>query len=70
MEYTKEMILNVNYGQEEKTKKNDYNWLHKISLAITKHKIIATVVAITLMLMFLDIMLITSFVNILSTVSF
>lgn len=70
MEYTKDMILHVNYGQGEKKEKKTWNWVHKISLAITKHKMMTAVVSITVMLMFLDIMLVTSFIQVLSTVNF
>ena len=70
MEYTKDMILHVNYGQGEKREKKTWNWVHKISSAITKHKMMTAVVSITIMLMFLDIMLVTSFIQVLNTVNF
>ena len=70
MEYTKDMILHVNYGQGEREAKKTWDWLHKISSAITKHTMMTAVVSITIMLMFLDIMLVTSFIQVLSTVNF
>lgn len=68
MEYTKDLILNVNYGQEGKTKKGGLTILGKVIEKITKHKAISTIVSITLMLMILDIMLVSSFVEILSSI--
>lgn len=70
MEYTKGMVLHVNYGQGMEQKKKTWKLFYKISSLITKHKIMTAVVSITFMLMVLDIMLITSFINVLSTVSF
>lgn len=70
MEYTKDMILYVNYGQGVKTKKKGWNLFYKILSVIAKHKIMTAVVSITFMLMVLDIMLVTSFINVLSTMSF
>lgn len=70
MEYTKDVILHVNYGQGVNENKKSWNWLNKISSAITKHKMMTAVISITLMLMFLDIMLVTSFVQVLSSMSF
>lgn len=69
MEYTKDMILHVNYGQEVKQKKV-WKWFHKVSSVITNHKMITAIVSITLMLMILDIMLVTSFIQVLSSMSF
>lgn len=68
MEYTKDLILNVNYGQAGKTKKGGLGILEKVVEKIAKHKAISTIVSITLMLMFLDIMLVSSFVEILSSI--
>lgn len=68
MEYTKDMILHVNYGQTIEKKKAKWNVLERLSNTIAKHKMLTTIVSITLMLMILDIMLITSFVQILSSI--
>lgn len=70
MEYTKDMILHVNYGQGVKAKRKKWNLFYKISLMIAKHKMMTAVVSITFMLIFLDIMLVASFANILSTMNF
>ena len=69
MEYTKDMILHVNYGQGVKNKKKGWRLFYKISSVMEKHKIMTAVVSITFMLMILDIMLVTSFINVLSTIS-
>lgn len=66
MEYTKDMILNVKYGQD--VEKHKLNIFKKVSNAISKHRFMAVVISMTLMLMLLDIMLVTSFVNILSNI--
>lgn len=66
MEYTKDVILHVNYGQEGKTKKSVWKLFNKFGETMAKHKMITTVVSITVMLMVLDFMLITSFVQVLS----
>lgn len=70
MEYTKDVILHVNYGQEVKTKGKVWNLFYRISSAMGNHRIMTVVVSITLMLMILDVLLVASFVNILNTVNF
>lgn len=69
MEYTKDMILHVNYGQESSGRKNRWKIIDKVVDVIKRHKFISTVVSITFMLMILDFMLIASFVQVLSTVN-
>ena len=69
MEYTKDIILHVNYGQGEKVNKKYCKWLWKIASVITNHKVITAVLSITVMLMFLDIILVTSFVQVLSNIN-
>ena len=64
MEYTKDMILHVNYGQGAHAKKE--NIFYKISSTIAKHKVITTVILITTMLIALDFVLVGSFLQILS----
>lgn len=66
MEYTKDVILQVNYGQGVKSKNKVWSILNKLGESVSKHKMITTVVSITLMLMILDFMLISSFVQVLS----
>lgn len=69
MEYTKDLILHVNYGQDVKNKKRGWNLFYKISSIMSKHKTITAVISITLMLMFLDVILIASFIDVLSSIS-
>lgn len=66
MEYTKDLILNVNYGQAGTKNKSKWNLFERLSNTISKHRVITVIISITLMLMILDFMLLTSFVNILS----
>lgn len=66
MEYTKDMILNVKYGQD--VEKHRLGIFKKVLNAISKHRFITVVISMTLMLILLDVMLITSFVNILSNI--
>jgi len=68
MEYTKDVILQVNYGQGVKNKNKVWSIFNKLGENISKHKMITTIVSITLMLMILDFMLISSFVQVLSTI--
>lgn len=69
MEYTKDVILHVNYGQTEKSKGKVWNLFYKISSAMGRHKIMTVVVSITLMLIILDMMLVASFVQVLNTIN-
>ncbi len=66
MEYTKDMILQVNYGQVGEIHKRKYNFLKKLTNTISRHRIITTIISLTFMLMILDFMLISSFVQILA----
>ncbi len=66
MEYTKDLILNVSYGQAVKENKRKVRILEKISNTMSKHRLITAVVSITLMLMILDFMMLSSFVSILN----
>lgn len=69
MEYTKDIILHVNYGQAVKTTRKGWKLFYKISSVMKKHKMMTAVISITFMLMILDIMLVTSFINVLSAMS-
>lgn len=62
MGYTKDIILDVNYGQAEAK----VNWMKSILRTLSKHKMITSVISITIMLIILDCMLISSFVSVLS----
>lgn len=68
MEYTKDIILNVNYGQARKKRRFKWNVLDKIVNTMQSHKIMTTIISITLILILLDFMLITSFIKILSRI--
>ena len=68
MEYTKDVIFSVSYGQE--VKKSRFRFLERISRIIVRHKMITTIVSITLMLMILDCILIGSFINVLNNLQF
>lgn len=64
MEYTKDLVLNVSYGQAGGTNKEGK--LERIWHKISKHKFISSVVGVTLLLSILDFMLVASFVNVLN----
>lgn len=63
MEYTKDMVLQVNYGQANRGRK--VNYFSKLANIVARHKIFTTIISITLMLIVLDFMLITSFIQVL-----
>lgn len=63
MEYTKDIILNVNYGQVGKDKNR---FIQFFKGKILKHKIITVVISMTIMLITIDFILISSFINLLS----
>lgn len=65
MEYTKDVILQVNYGQGVKSKNGVWKILNKLGENVSKHKMLTTIVSITAMLMILDFMLVSSFVQVL-----
>ena len=65
MEYTKDVILQVNYGQGIKSKKGVWKILNKLRENISKYKMLTTIVSITTMLIILDFMLVSSFVQVL-----
>lgn len=69
MEYTKDVILHVNYGQAEKSRGKVWNLFYRISSAMGKHKIMTAVVSMTLMLIIIDMMLVASFVQVLNTIN-
>lgn len=64
MEYTKDVILSVSYG--EQSRKNKFRLFEKMHGVIGKYKIITTIISLTIMLMILDCILVGSFINILS----
>jgi len=67
MEYTRDVIFKVNYGQAEE--KNKVKLIVKNIIELCgKHKMITTIVAITMMLIAIDLTLVASFVKILSKI--
>ena len=68
MEYTKDMIFQIKYGQELEKSEKTFKFFKRTAKIISKHKMITVIVAITIMLMFLDFMLISSFIEVLSRV--
>lgn len=68
MEYTKDMILHVNYGQEVRKERKVFRLLNKVGETLSKHNMMTTIVSITIMLMALDFMLVASFMKVLTTI--
>lgn len=69
MEYTKDMILQVRYGEINRTLKNKKEKrTSKFLEGIQKHKLITTVVISAVIFISIDAILITNFVHILSLV--
>lgn len=66
MEYTKDMIFYVNYGQAEQ--KGKFQLIEKIIESVKKHKIMTMIIGMTVMLSFLDFVLLSSFINVLSSI--
>lgn len=69
MEYTKDMILQVRYGEINRTLKNEREKrTSKFLEGIQKHKLITTAVISAIIFISIDVMLITNFMHILSLV--
>jgi len=68
MEYTKDMILHVNYGQTGNRQKSKWNVFGKLVEMMSRHRIMLAIISITLMLIILDFMMIVSFVQVLSSI--
>ena len=64
MEYTKDIVLSVNYGQARKERKK----FSKLINMILNHKIIITIFFITVIMIILDFILIKNFVEILNKI--
>ena len=64
MEYTKDLVLNVSYGQAGG--KNKEGKLERIWHKISKHKFISSIVGVTILLSALDVILIESFISVLN----
>lgn len=61
MEYTKDVVFEINYGQARKK-----NIFERFLENMAKHRVITAIVSITFMLVVLDFILISSFVQALS----
>ncbi len=68
MEYTKDIILDVNYGHAQNNKKRKKGIYNTLKNVISKHIIIVSILSITVILMFFDFILITSFVDVLNSI--
>ena len=78
MDYAKDVILDLNNGQaskkinnikKDKIGTNERNSiLNKVYEAIAKHKIMTTVITATVSFMVLDILLISSFISVLTKI--
>ena len=68
MEYTKDIVLKVNYGEVSRKKKS-IKVLKKIIGIFRKHKLVTTIVSTTIMLIVIDMMLVTSFVQFLEMIN-
>lgn len=64
MGYTKDMVLEVNYGQAKR--KHKKGMLAKILDSMARHRTMTAIISITLMLIIIDLMLVASFVQVLS----
>ncbi len=63
MEYTKDVIFRVQYGQDSKRK---IQLLDRIMQKIKRHKLITVTIGMVVMLGVLDFVLLSSFIQILS----
>lgn len=67
MEYTKDMILQVHYGEINRTLKNKKEKrTSKFLEEIQKHKLITTAVIAAIVFISIDVILVSNFVRILS----
>ena len=68
MEYTKDIVLNINYGQAGGKHKQKSNFFSRIFKVVSKNKIFTTILSIAIILIALDCMLISSFVQVLNRI--
>lgn len=69
MEYTKDMILQVRYGEINRAAKNKkMKWTSRFLEGIQNHKIITAAVVSAVGFISIDVMLIITFIHILSLV--
>ena len=68
MEYTKDVILHVNYGQDAIAKRKKVRFLNKLTGVLSRHMVMTTVLSITVMLIVIDFMMVASFVQLLTNI--
>ena len=69
MEYTKDVILGVQYGEVHKVAiPRGKSWKSKLLKAIKTHKIVTTAVVSAIVFVSIDVILVTNFIHILSLV--
>ena len=69
MEYTKDVVFNVHYGQDVLKKNEKLSAFKRIRLLLNRHKMITAIVLITIMVMIFDLMLVSSFIEVLSSMN-
>lgn len=69
MEYTKDVVFNVHYGQDVLKENKKMSAFKRIRLLLNRHKMITAIVLITIMFMIFDLMLVSSFIEVLSSMN-
>ena len=69
MEYTKDVVFNVHYGQDVLKENEKLSAFKRIRLLLNSHKMITAIVLITIMFMIFDLMLVSSFIEVLSSMN-
>lgn len=69
MEYTKDVVFNVHYGQDVLKENEKKSAFKRIRLLLNRHKMITAIVLITIMFMVFDFMLVSSFIEVLSSMN-
>lgn len=69
MEYTKDVVFNVHYGQDVLKGNEKLSAFKRIRLLLNRHKMITAIVLITIMFMIFDLMLVSSFIEVLSSMN-
>lgn len=69
MEYTKDVVFNVHYGPGVLKENEKLSAFKRIRLLLNRHKMITAIVLITIMFMIFDFMLVSSFIEVLSSMN-
>ena len=69
MEYTKDVVFNVHYGQDVLKENEKLSAFKRIRLLLNRHNMITAIVLITIMFMIFDLMLVSSFIEVLSSMN-